>query len=48
MVLGAVLLSEDATSLQLVGVALILTGLVAVASTRTRPVVVTRPGDLQP
>ncbi len=40
MVLGALLLGEDATSLQLLGVAAILTGLVAVASTRTRPVVV--------
>jgi drug/metabolite transporter (DMT)-like permease len=36
MVLGAVLLGEDASGLQLVGVAAILTGLVAVASTRTR------------
>ena len=34
MILGAVLLSESATGLQLIGVAAILTGLVAVASSR--------------
>ena len=37
MILGAVLLGEDATGLQLLGVVAILTGLVAVASTRSRP-----------
>jgi drug/metabolite transporter (DMT)-like permease len=37
MILGALLLGEDPTELQLVGVALILTGLVAVASTRGEP-----------
>ena len=37
MVLGAVLLGEEASGLQLLGVAAILTGLVAVASTRSRP-----------
>jgi len=36
MILGAVLLGEDPTGLQLLGVAAILTGLVAVASTRGR------------
>jgi drug/metabolite transporter (DMT)-like permease len=36
MILGAVLLGEDPTELQLLGVAAILTGLVAVASTRGR------------
>jgi drug/metabolite transporter (DMT)-like permease len=37
MVLGALLLGEDPTGLQLLGVAMILTGLVAVASTRGAP-----------
>lgn len=37
MILGAVLLGEDPSGLQLVGVAMILTGLVAVASTRESP-----------
>jgi drug/metabolite transporter (DMT)-like permease len=36
MILGAVLLGEDPSALQLIGVAAILTGLVAVASTRGR------------
>ena len=36
MILGALLLGEDPSALQLVGVAAILTGLVAVASTRGR------------
>jgi drug/metabolite transporter (DMT)-like permease len=37
MILGALLLGENPTSLQLVGVVLILSGLVAVASTRSAP-----------
>lgn len=37
MILGAILLGEDASALQLLGVAAILTGLVAVASSRGRP-----------
>ena len=37
MLLGALLLGEDPTGLQLLGVAMILTGLVAVASTRAAP-----------
>jgi drug/metabolite transporter (DMT)-like permease len=37
MILGALLLSEDPSGLQLVGVAMILCGLVAVASTRRAP-----------
>jgi hypothetical protein len=36
-VLGAVLLGEDPTGLQILGVVAILTGLVAVASTRAAP-----------
>jgi drug/metabolite transporter (DMT)-like permease len=36
MILGAVLLGEDPSALQLLGVAMILTGLVAVASTRSK------------
>jgi drug/metabolite transporter (DMT)-like permease len=36
MILGALLLGEEASALQLLGVVFILTGLVAVASTRTR------------
>jgi drug/metabolite transporter (DMT)-like permease len=37
MILGALLLGEEASGLQLLGVVFILTGLVAVASTRGRP-----------
>jgi drug/metabolite transporter (DMT)-like permease len=46
MILGALLLGEDASALQLLGVVFILTGLVAVASTRGRaPVPAPVPGS---